>query len=129
MFLFWRPLSTTLLLHYTWLRFFVPFYYTFYYTLLLHFCCASCTFLLHNSATHYYTFTHIFITLILHFLATLCSTFIHILRQRVNTFMSTCTPGHSTFYVPRNIFENVIRSSNIIDIYFKATYNLIFYKF
>ena len=36
--------------------------------------------------------------------------------------------GPSTFYVPQNIFENVIRSSNIIDIYFEATYNLIFYE-
>jgi hypothetical protein len=36
---------------------------------------------------------------------------------------STYTPGHSTFHVPQNIFENVIRLSNIIDTYSEATYN------
>ena len=56
-FLFWRPLSTTLLLHisathgYAFLRFFTTLFFT---TL----CCALCTFLLHNSTTHWYTLQH-----------------------------------------------------------------------
>jgi hypothetical protein len=51
-------------------------------------------------------------------------------RVRLRAALPTVgnTPGHSIFHVPQNILKNVIRLSNIIDIYSEATYNLIFYE-